>query len=457
MSSIFYILLGWDGLGIVSFFLIIYYLNSSRISSGIFRLIINRIGDSFFILGLILMLFISIDFFQHNYLISNSNLFIFIFIIAFLTKTAIFPFSRWLPIAIAAPTPISSLVHSSTLVTAGLYLFIRFSYIIYSNIFFIKIIFFLAIYTSFYAGLSSLFENDYKKLIALSTLRHLGFILIAFSLGLLKLAFFHLLVHALFKSLLFIRIGNLIRISQHEQDGRFLSHIRVVGKYSSYLIIISIFSLLSLPRLRGFFTKDLILEFLNFRNLSIICIFLCFLNVVFTFIYSLKLRTIFFTKFNISRFLIKKSFIKIFFIQFTILRLLRVVFVRIYFSLVGIFLERIRILFLIKIFPLIILIRILIILRVFIKVRPKFKKTLIFYSSLNYLIIVRYYFNYKIFSYFFNHKTIGFTDINYQIKIFIKIISSNEIIIKGPKSIWANSLFSLFFRLIFFITIFINL
>ena len=107
-----------------------------------------------------------------------------------MTKRAIYPFSPWLPIAIAAPTPISALVHSSTLVTAGLYLIIRFSFFdLYEykpNFFFLV----FSVFTSFYAGLNTIFEVDLKKMIALSTLSNLGFIGLAFSSGLLYLAFF---------------------------------------------------------------------------------------------------------------------------------------------------------------------------------------------------------------------------------------------------------------------------
>jgi len=107
-----------------------------------------------------------------------------------------------LPIAIAAPTPISALVHSSTLVTSGLFLMIKYRYLIYSSSYLCSFLLTFSLFTSFYAGFNTVFEKDLKKLIALSTLRHLGFIGMSFSLGLLSLSFFHLLSHALFKSLL---------------------------------------------------------------------------------------------------------------------------------------------------------------------------------------------------------------------------------------------------------------
>jgi NADH-ubiquinone oxidoreductase chain 5 len=112
----------------------------------------------------------------------------------------------------APPTPISALVHSSTLVTSGLYLMIRHSYLLYSSPLFLKLLIVLRVFTSFYAGLNSIFETDFKKLIALSTLRHLD---------LIHLSFFHMLTHALFKSLLFITIGDIIINLNHSQDTRY--------------------------------------------------------------------------------------------------------------------------------------------------------------------------------------------------------------------------------------------
>jgi NADH-ubiquinone oxidoreductase chain 5 len=123
-----------------------------------------------------------------------------------------------LPLAIAAPTPISALVHSSTLVTAGLFLLMRFNYFFYFNLKLMHILFRLGVLTSFYAGVLGVLEFDLKKLVALSTLRHLGFILSAYRLGLLKFSFFHLIAHALFKSLLFIRFGGIITTQGHSQD-----------------------------------------------------------------------------------------------------------------------------------------------------------------------------------------------------------------------------------------------
>ena len=126
-------------------------------------------------------------------------------------------------------------------------------------------------------------------MIALSTLRHLGFIGISFSVGLLHLSFFHLLVHALFKSLLFISIGDIIVNISHSQDIRYLSKGYSYTPFSSFIMRVSIMNLLGIPNIRGYFSKDLILESINFSNLSIFFSFITYINVLFTYYYSYKL------------------------------------------------------------------------------------------------------------------------------------------------------------------------
>lgn len=288
IRNLFFLILGWDGLGLVSFFLIVYYQNQTSITSGIFTLLINRLGDSFFLITIALYFY-----FYPDLTIFSSRLLdilvLSLLLLTFITKRAIFPFSPWLPLAIAAPTPISALVHSSTLVTAGLYLMIRFSYLLYSSYSLIQLLLILRLFTSFYAGINSIFEKDLKKIIALSTLSHLGFIGIAFSSGLLQLAFFHILTHALFKSLLFMTIGDIIINLNHSQDIRYLSSGILYTPISCIIIYVSILNLLGLPNLSGYFSKDLVLEIINYSSVSVLVIFVLFINVFFTYYYTYQL------------------------------------------------------------------------------------------------------------------------------------------------------------------------
>jgi NADH-ubiquinone oxidoreductase chain 5 len=141
-------------------------------------------------------------------------------IAAAITKSAQIPFSRWLPAAIAAPTPVSALVHSSTLVTAGVFLIIRFYPFLHTIILFNKVILIIAVITMLIAGLSATTECDIKKIIALSTLSQLGIIITRIGLNLPTLAYFHMVTHALFKALLFICAGTFINNHRHRQDLR---------------------------------------------------------------------------------------------------------------------------------------------------------------------------------------------------------------------------------------------
>jgi len=138
--------------------------------------------------------------------------------IAGITKRAQIPFSVWLPAAIAAPTPISSLVHSSTLVTAGVYLFLRYSPII--RILMSHVIVVLASFTLFLSSFAAFFEGDFKKIIALSTLSQLSLIIIFLALGSYMFSYFHLLSHAFFKRILFLAAGVVIHSSLGGQDLR---------------------------------------------------------------------------------------------------------------------------------------------------------------------------------------------------------------------------------------------
>lgn len=288
ISNLFFLMLGWDGLGLVSFFLIVYYQNQSSITSGIFTLLINRLGDRFFLVTIMLFFYYHSDLTMFSSNLPRFLVLLFL-IFTFITKRAIYPFSPWLPLAIAAPTPISALVHSSTLVTAGLYLIIRFSYLLYSSYFLIKLLLILSLFTSFYAGINAIFEKDLKKIIALSTLSHLGFIGIAFSVGLLQLAFFHILTHALFKSLLFMTMGDIIINLNHSQDIRYLSSGILYTPISCLIMYVSILNLLGIPNLRGYFSKDLVLEIINYSNISFLVIVVLFLNVFFTYYYTYQL------------------------------------------------------------------------------------------------------------------------------------------------------------------------
>ena len=177
-GNFFFIIVGWDGLGLVSFCLVVFYSNHRRLESGLITVFRNRVGDVFF-LGCFFFLFLN-GFFLIG---SGSDFFVFCLFLFFgaITKSAQVPFSAWLPSAMAAPTPVSSLVHSSTLVTAGVYVLVRFCYVFFLiDFLFFKVFFVLTI---FLAGFCANFEKDFKKIVAMSTLSQLGLMLFILSVG----------------------------------------------------------------------------------------------------------------------------------------------------------------------------------------------------------------------------------------------------------------------------------
>ena len=284
------ILLGWDGLGLVSYVLVIYYQNVKSYSAGILTVLSNRIGD------VIILLCIGWIFkyrrwnyiFLTEFQLNDIKWLGVIVIIGGITKRAQIPFSSWLPAAMAAPTPVSALVHSSTLVTAGVYLLIRFSPLFLYNELRIFLLFVSGI-TIFMSGLGANFEFDLKKIIALSTLRQLGLIIRTLSLGLTKICYFHLLRHALFKALLFICAGFIIHNINNIQD------IRFIGGLINQIPLVLIFfnrsnlSLCGIPFLSGFYSKDLILERISILNIRILVYLLFFISTGLTIIYSIRL------------------------------------------------------------------------------------------------------------------------------------------------------------------------
>lgn len=279
------IIFGWDGLGLVSYCLVIFYQNYMSYNSGIVTVLCNRIGD----VGLLIVISLLMIRGRWNLWLIKRSLIILIFLfLAAVTKRAQIPFSVWLPIAIAAPTPVSALVHSSTLVTAGVYLIIRYRKILIStgvNI----LLFFLSVLTMFIAGLIANVENDLKKVVALSTLRQLGLIIIILSIGWDMVAFFHLLTHAIFKSLLFICAGVVIHLILNNQDIRFFGNLNEVVPFTIIRFFISNLALCGFPFLAGFYSKDLIIEVIYFYRINIFILLFIIVSLMLTVMYSVRL------------------------------------------------------------------------------------------------------------------------------------------------------------------------
>nr|QGZ09966.1 NADH dehydrogenase subunit 5 [Eisenia nana] len=288
MPHLVMLLLGWDGLGIVSFLLVIYYQNPKSLSAGMITALTNRIGDVMLLLSIAWTLNQGHWNILHMWITHEQTYQILAILVAAMTKSAQMPFSSWLPAAMAAPTPVSALVHSSTLVTAGVFLLIRFYNFMSTVWWFSSLLLLTAVLTTMMAGLSATTECDMKKIIALSTLSQLGMMMAAMGLNMVHLAFFHMLTHALFKALLFICAGSFIHSHMHSQDLRWMGNLTNQMPTTSSCLITANLALCGFPFMSGFYSKDLIVEASMFYPNNTLMVVLIMLGVGLTSFYSIR-------------------------------------------------------------------------------------------------------------------------------------------------------------------------
>merc|ERR1712150_185766 len=283
------LLMGWDGLGVTSYLLVSYYRRETSFNASILTALVNRVGD----VALLLAISINVSNIL-NYGITSSrsiiriDLGVGLVLLARITKRAQVPFSAWLPAAMAAPTPVSALVHSSTLVTAGVYLIIRLNFIFCSSNS-TNLLLFIGIITIIIAGITAIIEIDIKKIIALSTLSQLGVIIITLGFQEPVLSFFHLLSHAYFKAILFICAGIIIHNIRDYQDIRKIRSISKNIPLTFRVLRVSNLKLCGLPFLRGFYSKDLILECIIISDINLFNYILIMLGTILTVLYSLRI------------------------------------------------------------------------------------------------------------------------------------------------------------------------
>nr|UYC28872.1 NADH dehydrogenase subunit 5 [Cardiastethus sp.] len=292
------ILIGWDGLGLVSYGLVIYFQNYKSYNAGMLTLLTNRIGDVAILISISWMMnFGSWHYINYTFFWNLPMYYILLLLIlASFTKSAQIPFSSWLPAAMAAPTPVSALVHSSTLVTAGVYLMIRFS-----NLFSMmncELMVVLGMMTMFMSGVGANFEFDLKKIIALSTLSQLGLMMGILFMKFPIFSFFHLLTHAFFKALLFLCAGLIIHLMSNSQDIRHMGGIMNYIPWTCSCFCISNLSLCGFPFLAGFYSKDYVLESLSFSSLNFFIIFIFYISVGMTSMYTSRL--LYYSLFSLS-------------------------------------------------------------------------------------------------------------------------------------------------------------
>nr|CCI69349.1 NADH dehydrogenase subunit 5 [Metacrangonyx goulmimensis] len=279
------LLLGWDGLGLSSYILVIYYQNEYACNSGMLTMLSNRVGDAMILISICLMYCNN----SWSFLLetNSSKLLLILMIMGAMTKSAQIPFSAWLPAAMAAPTPVSALVHSSTLVTAGVFLLIRLYPCFYDKSMYM-VLMIMGSLTMVMSGWMANFEVDMKKIIALSTLSQLGLMMMIMSLGMPELVFFHLLSHAMFKSTIFMCVGIMIHNMSGSQDLRLSGNFFIGGPFLGLFFAVSNMSLCGFPYLAGYFSKDLLLESMLSFNMNYFFMIMSMIGTGLTISYSLR-------------------------------------------------------------------------------------------------------------------------------------------------------------------------
>jgi NADH-ubiquinone oxidoreductase chain 5 len=290
---------GWEGVGVCSYLLVSFWFTRIAANqSSISAFLTNRVGDCFFTIGMFILIWssgsldYSIIFSLSPYI--NINIIFIIglcLLIGAMAKSSQIGLHVWLPMAMEGPTPVSALIHAATMVTAGVYLLIRTSPLIeYSNTLLI-ICLWLGAITTVSSSLIGFFQEDIKKIIAYSTMSQLGMMVIAIGLSSYNIALFHLINHAFYKALLFLGAGSIIHAMNDNQDLRKYGGLKLYLPLSYSIILIASLSLIALPFMSGFYSKDFILEsaYGQFFISSIIVYFIAIIGASFTTLYSIKI------------------------------------------------------------------------------------------------------------------------------------------------------------------------
>jgi len=263
---------GWEGVGLCSYLLIgFWYEKDSASNAGKKAFVVNRVGDFGFLLGMFL-LFTSLG--EHGiWTLDFTEVFTnaskldtatvtaitILFFIGATGKSAQIPIYVWLPDAMEGPTPVSSLIHAATMVTAGVYMVARCNVLYTMAPIAMAIVAIVGVATAIFTASIGFCQNDIKKVLAYSTISQLGYMFLGVGVGAFSAGIFHLMTHAFFKGLLFLGAGSVMHALSGELDMRKMGALRKKIPYTFWTFFIATLAIAGIPGLSGFFSKDEIL------------------------------------------------------------------------------------------------------------------------------------------------------------------------------------------------------